>query len=91
MAERVITMSKWSKEADRLARTRPERMNGPSPGGAASELRVSRQAIHQAIKDDRLDAWRIVSDTDHERLVAIIVTGESLSRLKVERGVRETA
>jgi hypothetical protein len=86
MAERTISMSKWTREADRYAtEKRPFRMNGPSPGGAAAELGISRQAVHKAIKDGRLDAWRIVADGDPERLLGIIITGESLDRMLQER------
>lgn len=85
MAERTISMSKWVREAERLATEgRPFRMNGPSPGGAAAELGITRQAVHKAIKEGRLDAWRVVADGDKDRLVSIIVTGESLERRKAE-------
>ena len=91
MAEKTITMAEWQARADRLSPNRPFRMNGPSPGGAAVELDVSRQAVHQMIRDDRLDAWRIVADHQSDRLLAIIITGESLDRLKAERKLKGLA
>lgn len=48
---------------------------GPSPGGAAGKLKITRQAVHKAIEKDRLDAYRVTRDGD---LLAIYVTEESI-------------
>lgn len=33
-----------------------QNLSGPSPGGAASELGITRQAVHEAIRRGSLDA-----------------------------------
>lgn len=43
---------------------------GSSPGGVAALFGISRQAVHDAINRDRMDAWRLTRDG---RLVAILI------------------
>jgi hypothetical protein len=38
-----------------------DKVVGPSPGGAAAELGVSRQAVHRAIDRGTLDAWYVAT------------------------------
>jgi hypothetical protein len=63
-----------------------DKVNGPSPGGAAAELGMSRQSVHRAISRGTLDAWyvavgvRRVFDDFY-----IFVTAESIERYKANR------
>lgn len=74
------------------ARTAEEENNltGPSPGGAASELRISRQAVHEAIARGRLDAYRVTYDSEGKELSGIYVTRASLDRYKAARDLRSS-
>ena len=56
-----------------------DRVGGPSPGGAAAELGVSRQAVHRAVLRGTLDAWYV--PTGHSGYF-IYVTDESIKRYK---------
>lgn len=74
------------------ARTRAERKNltGPSPGGAAGELGISRQAVHEAIARGRLDAYRVTYDDEGKDLAGIYITQASLDRYKAARDLRSS-
>lgn len=50
-----------------------------SPGGAAAELSISRQAVHLAIDRGYLDAWRVMYCGE---LHSICVTPASVARYK---------
>jgi hypothetical protein len=86
MAMKTITLKDWMKLAKRDT---PDnyRANGPSPGGVASELGLTRQAVHKAIERGDLDAWRVVDDSTG-KLRAIIITGKSLERWKQLRAIQ---
>jgi hypothetical protein len=57
---------------------------GPSPGGAAAELSISRQAVHRAIDRGTLDAWYAAVPNDTGALeYYVFVTEESIRRYKV--------
>lgn len=60
--------------ADRLSE-----VNGPSPGGAAAELGITRQAVHRAIKRDALQAYKL---SNHGKTVAIIVPSASIENYR---------
>mgnify|MGYP001184701796 CR=1 FL=1 len=57
---------------------------GPSPGGAASELRVSRQWVYKLIEAGKLDAIFVRVD-EVEKSQAVFVTQESIDRVKAEK------
>lgn len=61
-------------------RAHQKKWNGPSPGGAAGDLGVSRQRIHQLLSKGILES---ITLTDYAgRKVALIVTDESIERYK---------
>lgn len=59
MAFKEMTVEKWAELLWATPDGR-ERFNGCSPGPVATELGISRQALHKAIKANRLNAIRIV-------------------------------
>jgi DNA-binding MarR family transcriptional regulator len=66
-----------------------DKVGGLSPGGAAAELDISRQAVHRAIDRATLDAW-YVSETgeEHGARCYVYVTTESVERYKISGGRR---
>lgn len=81
---KTLTLNEWL----RLARRNPTNDHqGPSPGGVASELGMTRQSVHAAIKRGDLDAYRVL-DNDSRRLRAIIITQASVERFKALRAVQ---
>jgi hypothetical protein len=61
-----------------LAEGCEDRVGGPSPGGAAGELGMSRQAVHRAISRGTLDAWYVPDGKEFY----VYVTEESIKRYK---------
>jgi hypothetical protein len=61
-----------------------KRLQGPSPGGAAVDLDMSRQAVHRAIERGSLDAWYVYDGKipGLRQLRMINVTMESIERYK---------
>ena len=58
---------------------------GVSPEEAAAELGMSRQAVHQAVARNSLDAWYVQGKSSGDvllRVVGIHVTLESIKRYK---------
>lgn len=53
---------------------------GMSPGGVAAVLRISRQAVHDAINRDRMDAWRL---TREGKLVAILIPDHDVENYRL--------
>ncbi len=63
---------------------------GASPGGAASELNVSRQMIHKMIRQGKLDALKVYRGGDYEgQAREIYITNDSLNAEKRRRGLAE--
>jgi hypothetical protein len=63
-----------------------KRLQGPSPGGAAADLDMSRQAVHRAIDRGALDAWYVYDGSavpGLRKLRMINVSMESIERYKV--------
>lgn len=85
MALRVIKLSRWAKLNEASDPENPRAVNGPSPGGVAAELGISRQAVHKAIRSGLLDAVKVVLDDDPERMVMFIVTPYSVRNYKLVR------
>lgn len=85
MARRRMTYDDWGAE---LARTRggPEyaEFMGPSPGGAAAQLKVSRPFIHKLMLQGRLDAIYL-RHRGEGRATAILITDASIARYKLSR------
>jgi hypothetical protein len=65
-------------EADRCG----DKVKGPSPGGAAGELGISRQSVHAAITRGSLDAWYVDVGVPGVKDFYIFVTEESIERYK---------
>jgi len=58
-------------------------VDGLSPGGAAQKLGMTRQAIHKAIRKNRLTAfWITDSEGNH---VATLIPPEELERYRLNR------
>ena len=67
MAIRTMKMSAWQKAtAAALGKPAWDNLNGYSPGGAAVELGMSRQAVHQAVRRGSLDAVIVNDDVTGE-------------------------
>lgn len=60
---------------------------------AAERLGVSRQAVHKAIASGALQSYRIVADHNPGKLLAVLVTAESVDQYERLRAVtgRSTA
>jgi hypothetical protein len=69
MTWRTVTMAEYVR---RISGT-PQ--DGPSPGGAAADLNMSRQAVYQALNRGMLDAYQITKDGSH---VATVITQASI-------------
>jgi hypothetical protein len=87
MAQKTITMKAWIKLTRKDTSPNNRATNGPSPGGVAAELGITRQAVHQAIERGDLDAWRIVDDSTG-RLRAIVIPYEAVLRYKEIRAIQ---
>jgi len=77
-----MTVDEWGE----LVNATPDgklRFNGTSPGPAAAELGISRQALHKAIKANRLDAIRLVDI--HGNTTAIIIPSTEFQRFRDSR------
>lgn len=58
MAVRKITVKEWNRLVEANDPSIAD-LSGPSPGGAAAELGISRQAVHKAIRRGALDALAV--------------------------------
>jgi len=64
-------------------RTQPD-LCGPSPGGAASMLRITRQGVYSAVKRGSLDMVRLKEPG--QRGPYLYITNASLERYKLNQG-----
>lgn len=101
MTRRDMTMAEWQRHCAETLRAdttgRPSNLvlgdlGGVSPGGAAAELRVSRQWIHTLMTRGQLHSlyiWDNALDTPRKRRgkapSCIFVTENSLRRVKLTR------
>lgn len=85
MALRKIKAERWEKLVAESDRRRAELL-GWSPGGAAAEVGISRQAIHQAIREGRLDA--VMVQNEEGKLKAFMIPDESLKAFAEKRAAR---
>lgn len=61
-------------------RSHQRRWNGPSPGGAAADLNVSRQRVHQLLANGVLESITLTDAIG--RKIAFLITQESIDRYK---------
>ena len=59
--------------------------SGTSPGAVAAELGTSRAAVYDLVRRGRLDAIRLVSDGRPAKLLALLITHESIGRFLATR------
>jgi len=87
MAVRKMTLAAWQKAcATTHGKPSWHELNGNSPGGVASDLGISRQAVHKAIARGDLDAV-IVSDT-RGRMLMFMIPQRSVETFRLIRGKR---
>jgi len=72
MAVKRMQISTWQKATAAVASAK---LIGLSPGGAASELGISRQGVHDAIRRGALDAYAVYRGT---KLAFFIIPTQSL-------------
>lgn len=73
-----MTTDEWAEKIAPLSDKEREEWIGPSPGGAAGDLGVTRQRIHQLLCEGKLDGIEIADHRD--RGVAVFVTTASIRR-----------
>lgn len=82
MAYNDMTQEQWAK----LLHTTPDgqmTVNGVSPGPVAEQLGISRQALHKAIRANRLNAIRIKDRKG--RTTAVLIPGAEVRRFERAR------
>lgn len=89
MTVTVMTLDEWTRATGSPSRVERERVNGPSPGGLAGKLGMSRQAIHSAIGRGTLDAVRIIDRQGNLR--AIVIPEASARQFEALRELRSDA
>jgi len=94
MAIRVMNQRQWEKATD-AALDKPSekgefaKLNGYSPGWVAAYLRISRQAVHQAIHRGDLDAVIVQGEPgEGRRLKWFTIPLESVLAFKAKRQMR---
>jgi len=85
MITKYRSFEMWEKAYDRLGF---EKVMGMSPGGAAGRLGISRQAVYDLVRRDKLEMVK-VKKKDQVRYSEIYVTEESLKR-EIERRVKKS-
>jgi hypothetical protein len=91
MAIRKMSLNEWA-EAVHAHRAKPSlgRFQGYSPGGAASELGVSRPRIHQLLKHNRLDLLLLYQDDDPNQKPCVwLVTDASIKRYRKSKPMQQ--
>lgn len=82
MALRKIQLAVWQQLIEAEDPTLQDFQLGPSPGGAAAELGISRQAVHQAIRRGDLDVLAVY---EGRRLSHYTISQSSIARYKQQR------
>lgn len=85
MAIKRIQVKRWEQLTEAGEPTMQDLSFGPSPGAAAAELGISRQAVHLAIRRGDLDALAVYRG---ERLLFFTISKSSLERFKQIRTLR---
>lgn len=81
---RKMQVSTWSKLTEAaLGKPAWRQLNGPSPGGVAAILGISRQAVHKAVHRGDLDAVVVYAPTG--RLQMFMITEDSIEAFKAKR------
>lgn len=96
MAIRKMTLVRWQKELETALENgdaaEVDALQGSSPGAVAASLRISRQAVHEAIHRGNLDA--IVLTGGHrprQRPLAILIPSASVAAYRRVRAERKRA
>ena len=84
---RKMDTRRWTELTEASERVRAQ-LIGWSPGGAASQLGISRQAVHKAIKRGDLDAVIVTRDGSDE-LSMFMIPDASLQAFKARREQRK--
>lgn len=79
---RTMNLKRWEELTDQSDRLRAQLL-GWSPGGAAAQLGISRQAVHKAIKRGDLDA--VIVKNEDGSLSMFMIPDPSLQAFKVRR------
>jgi len=82
MAIRKVNSRRWQQLMSESEALRAKLL-GWSPGGTASQLGISRQAIHKAIHRGDLDA--VIVNNDDGRLSMFMIPDSSLQAFKAKR------
>lgn len=85
MAIRKMNTKLWQKLTSESDAHRAKLL-GWSPGGAAAQLGISRQAIHKAIKRGDLDAVIVTNDRTG-RLSMFMIPDDSLRAFQARRDI----
>ena len=95
MSIRKMTLERWQKltaaalqDGDAAALAA---LQGTSPGGVAADLRISRQAVHEAMHRGDLDAIVITGNRPRQRPLMILITAASIAAFKRLRSERKRA
>ena len=83
---RKMNTRRWNELTDTSDRLRAQLL-GWSPGGAAAQLGISRQAVHKAIRRGDLDAVIVTKDGSDE-LSMFMIPDASLQAFKLRREQR---
>lgn len=96
MSVRKIQLKDWMTAIEAGDPVTQDYSGGPSPGGAAAELGISRQAVHDAIKRGDLEALAVyrgrrlshytISVSSLRRYKAYIDTKAAAEMLRTRRG-----
>lgn len=82
MAVRKMNLQLWQKLTE-VSEAQRAKLLGWSPGGAAAQLGISRQAIHKAIKRGDLDAVQV--NNEDGSLSMFMIPDDSLQAFKSRR------
>lgn len=82
MAIRKMNSRLWQKLTTESEAHRAKLL-GWSPGGAAAQLGISRQAVHKAIRRGDLDA--VIVNNDEGRLSMFMIPDDSLRAFQAKR------
>jgi hypothetical protein len=85
MAIKTMNLDVWRKLSD-VSDAQRAKLLGWSPGGAAAQLGISRQAVHKAIHRGDLDA--LIVNNDEGQLSMFMIPDDSLQAFKAKRAQR---
>lgn len=88
MSIKRMQVKRWEQLIEAGDSTMQDLSFGPSPGAAAAELGITRQAVHLAIRRGDLEALAVYRG---ERLLFYTITKPSLERFKQIRSIRRRA